>query len=106
MKAGEGGKTPRYKAHIVVKGFQQRNFVDFDESFTPIVKMTSILIVLSIATSMDLEIEQMDVKIEFFHGELDEEIYIQQLEDFVGKGKENLACQLKKSIYDLKQAPH
>ena len=66
------------KATIVVKGFQQKKGVDFDEIFSPVVKMTSIRTVLSIAASMNLEVEQLDVKTTFLHGDLEEEIYIQQ----------------------------
>ena len=51
---------------------------------------------------MDLEIEQLDIKTTILHGELDEEIYMKQPEGFVEKGKENLVCPLKKSLYVLK----
>ena len=105
VKTREVDSTPIYKARIVVKGFQQKKGVSFDEIFAPVVKMTSIRTILSIATSMDLEIKQLDVKTTFFHGELDEEIYMQQPEGFVEKGKENLLCRLKKSLYGLKQTP-
>ena len=79
--------------------------MDFDEIFAPVVKMTSIRTVLSIAASMNLEVEQMDVKKEFLHDDLEEEIYMQQPEGFVERGKERLVCRLKKSLYGLKQAP-
>ena len=54
---------------------------------------------------MNLEVEQLDVKTSFLHGDLEEEIYMQQLEGFVKIGKEHLVCRLKKSLYGLKQAP-
>ena len=92
LKNGDNGSSPRYKARIVVKGFQQKKGVDFDDIFAPTVKMTSIRRVLSIATSMNLEIEKSDVKTTFLHGELDEEIYMLQPEGFVEKGKEKLVC--------------
>ena len=88
-----------------MKGFQQKKGVDFDEIFAPVVKMTSIRTVLSIAANMDLEVEQLDVKTTFLHGDLEEEIYMHQQEGFVEKGKENLVCRLRKSLYGLKQAP-
>ena len=62
LKPGDARNPPRYKARIVVKGFQQKKGVDFDEIFAPVVKMTSIRTVLSIAASMSLEVEQLDVQ--------------------------------------------
>ena len=105
LKPGDGGNPPRYKARIVVKGFQQKKGVDFDKIFAPFMKMTSIRTMLSITSNMDLEVEQLDVKITFLHGDLEEEIYIHQLKGFVEKGKENLVCRLRKTLYGLNQAP-
>ena len=73
LKPGDGGNPPRYKARIVVKGFQQKKGVDFDEIFPLVVTMTSIRMVLSIAANMNLEVEQLDVKTEFLYGNLEEE---------------------------------
>ena len=67
--------------------------------------MTSIRTMLSIVAIMDLEVKQMDVKTTFLHGDLEEEIYMQQPKGFVEEGKENLVCRLRKSLYGLKQAP-
>ena len=61
--------------------------------------MTSIRMVLSIAANMNLEVEQLDVKTTFLHGDLEEEIYMQQPEGFVKSGKEHLVCRLKKSLW-------
>jgi reverse transcriptase-like protein len=79
--------------------------VDFEEIFAPVVKMSSIRVVLGLAASLDLEIEQLDVKTAFLHGDLNEDIYMEQPEGFKVKGKENYVCKLKKSLYGLKQAP-
>ncbi|KAK8957981.1 hypothetical protein KSP39_PZI000375 [Platanthera zijinensis] len=62
VKQGDSSTPPRYKARLVVKGFGQRQGVDFDEIFSPVVKMSSIRVVLGLAARQDLEIEQMDVK--------------------------------------------
>ena len=86
LKPGDDGNPPRYKAHIAMKGFQHKKGVDFDDIFSLVVKMTSIRTVLSIATNMDLEVEKLDVKTIFRHGNLQEEIYIHQPEGFVEKG--------------------
>ena len=69
------------------------------------VKMTSIRVILGLAASLNLEVEQMDVKTTFLHGDLEEEIYMEQPEGFLVKGKEDYVCRLKKSLYGLKQAP-
>ena len=69
------------------------------------VKIPSIRVVLSLADSLDLEIEQLDVKTAFLHGDLEEEIYMEQPEGFEEPGKEHLVCRLNKSLYGLKQAP-
>ncbi|RVW26208.1 Retrovirus-related Pol polyprotein from transposon TNT 1-94 [Vitis vinifera] len=104
VKQEEHTSQPRYKARLVVKGFSQKKCIDFDKIFSPIVKMPSIRVVLGLTTSLDLEIEQMDVKTVFLHGDLDKEIYMEQAEGFIIKGKEDYVCKLKKSLYGLKQA--
>ena len=105
IKHEEHNSNPQYKTRLVVKEFSQRKGVDYDEIFSPVVKMTSIRTVLGLAASLDLEVEQMDVKTAFLHGDLEEEIYMEQLEGFKERGKENYVCKLKKSLYGLKQAP-
>ncbi|CAL5417495.1 unnamed protein product [Camellia sinensis] len=105
LKKDGSGKLVKYKARLVVKGFGQKKGIDFDEIFSPVVKMTSIRVVLGLAASLNLELEQMDVKTAFLHGDLKEEIYMEQPEGFEVKGKENSVCRLKKSLYGLKQAP-
>ena len=88
-----------------MKGFSQKKGVDLEEIFSPVVKMSSIRVVLGLAASLDLEIEQLDVKTAFLHGDLEEEIYMEQPEGFQVPGKEHLVCRLTKSLYGLKQAP-
>ena len=105
LKTEEHNPQPRYKARLVVKSFSKKKGIDFEEIFSPVVKMSSIRVVLGIAASLNLEIEQLDVKTAFLHGDLDEEIYMEQPEGFKVKGKENLVCRLRKSLYGLKQAP-
>ncbi|GJX21923.1 putative RNA-directed DNA polymerase [Tanacetum coccineum] len=105
VKEEQDGRK-RYKARLVVKGFQQIHRVDYNEIFSLVVKMTTIRLVLSIVASEDLHLEQLDVKTAFLHGDLDEDIYMTQSEGFRSDGKEeNLVCKLKKSLYGLKQAP-
>ncbi|KAK8926133.1 hypothetical protein KSP39_PZI018401 [Platanthera zijinensis] len=105
QKVKADGTVEKYKARLVAKGFSQVEGVDYDEIFSPVAKLTSIRMVLSIAAVHDLEIEQMDVKTAFLHGDLEEEIYMRQPEGFEAKGKEDQVCRLKKSLYGLKQSP-
>jgi len=101
----EHDASKRFKARLVVKGFQQKKGIDYSEIFSPVVKLTTIRVVLGIVAAENLHLEQLDVKTAFLHGELEEDIYMQQLEGFAIQGKENQVCKLKKSLYGLKQAP-
>ena len=98
MKVTTNYDKPKYKARLVAKGFRQQQGVDFEEIFSSIVKMTALCCVLVLAAKEDMELVQMDVKTAFLHGDLHEDIYMQQPEGFVEKGKENLVCKLKKSL--------
>ena len=71
LKEEDGGKQ-RYKATLVVKGFAQKKGIDFDEIFSPVVKMNSIRTILSLVAAKDLHLEQSDVKTVFLHGDLEE----------------------------------
>ena len=104
LKEEDEGKKI-FKARLVVKGFAQKKGIDFDDIFSLVVKMASICTILSIVSIEDFHLEQLDVKIAFLHGDLDEEIYMAQPQGFEVKGKENLVCKLKKSLYGLNQAP-
>ena len=95
----------RYKARLVVKGFQQKEGVDYNEIFSPVLKLTTIRLVLKIVAAENLHLEQLDVKTAFLHGDLEEELYMRQPEGFIKEDRKNLVCRLKKSLYGLKQAP-
>jgi hypothetical protein len=96
----------RLKARLVARGFSQIYGIDYLDTYTPVVKLVSIRILLVIAAIHGLEIHQMDVMIVFLVGELEEEIYMEQPEGFEVSGKEDdLVCRLRKSLYGLKQAP-
>jgi hypothetical protein len=97
------GKIKRFKARLVAKGFTQREGIDYTETFSPISKKYSFIIVMALVAHYDLELHQMDVKIAFLEGDLQESVYMAQPEDFVIEGKEYMGYRLKKSIYGLKQ---
>eukprot|EP00253_Pinus_taeda_P012410 PITA_12410 len=89
-KTNVEGKVEKYKARLVEKGYYQVSGIDFGDIFSPVAKVTSIRLRLSIATAFDFEVEQMDVKTTFLHGDLEEEIYMKQPEGFAMKGKKDL----------------
>jgi hypothetical protein len=100
----EDGCKRRYKARLVVKGFAQKKGIYFHEIFSLVVKITSIRTILSLVSAKYLLLEQLDVKTAFLHGDLEEEIYMQQPQWYEFKGKENLVCMLKKSLYGLNKS--
>ena len=94
-----------YKAKLVVKGFQQKEGIDYINIFSLVVKMSTIRLVLGMVVAENLHLEQLDVKTTFLRGDLEEDLYMIQPEGFTVQGKENLVCKLRKSLYGLKQAP-
>ena len=88
----------------MAKGFTQIEGVDYEETFSPVVRIASIRLLLALVAHLDLELFQMDVKTAFLNGNLEEEIYMDQPIGFVSKGQEDKVCLLKRSIYGLKQS--
>ena len=99
------GSIDKYKARLVAKGYRQKEGLDYFDTYSPVSKITSIRMLIAIASLNNMEIHHMDVKTVFLNGELDEEIYMEQPEGFVVQGQENKVCKLVKSLYVLKQAP-
>nr|GEU79184.1 retrovirus-related Pol polyprotein from transposon TNT 1-94 [Tanacetum cinerariifolium] len=100
--SGAGVQKPRYKARLVTRRFTQRAGIDYNEVFSPVVRHTSIRVILALTACKDFELEQLDVKTTFLHGNLKEVIYIRQPP---GYEQGNKVCLLKKSLYVLKQLP-
>ena len=103
IKRNPDGTVDKYKARLVAVGYSQKKGIDYDKTFSPVAKMSSIRALLSIAANEGLTLRQFDVSTAFLYGTVKEEIYMYQPEGYNdGSGK---VCKLKRSLYGLKQAP-
>ena len=92
----------KYKEIFMAWGFSQKEGIDYEETFAPIARYTSIRSVLALATMMKWKIHQMDVKTTFLNGVVEEEGYVEQPLGFETHDKEYHVCRLKKALYGLK----
>ena len=104
-KLKSDGSIEKYKTRLVAKGFKQKKGVDYFDTFAPVTRISSIKVLIALASVHNLVIHQMDVKTTFLNGELEEEIYMDQPEECKVLGDEKKVCRLVKSLYGLKQAP-
>jgi len=104
-KLNENGDVEKFKARLVAKGYAQRHGVDYTEVFAPVARFDTIRMILAMAAQSSWEVFQLDVKSAFLHGELKEEVFVQQPEGFTKKGEEEKVYRLRKALYGLKQAP-
>ncbi|KAK9109334.1 hypothetical protein Sjap_017394 [Stephania japonica] len=104
-KRNSDGTVNRYKAHLVSKGFKQVRGVDFSETYSSVVKASTLRIIFSIAVTFGWNIRQIDINNVFLNGKLDEEVYTNQPEGFIEYGTAGMVCRLHKALYGLHQAP-
>ncbi|KAK4400653.1 Retrovirus-related Pol polyprotein from transposon TNT 1-94 [Sesamum angolense] len=99
------GSIYKFKTRLVAKGFKQKEGIDYFDTYSLVALLTTIRVLIALASVYNLPIHQMDVKTTFLYGELEEEIYMDQPEGFVTRSNKRKVCKLVKSLYGLKQAP-
>jgi hypothetical protein len=105
VKKHADGSIERYKACLVAKGFKQRYGLDYEDTFSHVVKPTTIRILLSLVVMRGWSLRQLDVQNAFLHGVLEEEVYMRQPPRFSDPDRPDHLCRLVKALYGLKQAP-
>jgi hypothetical protein len=105
IKHAADGSVDKYKARFIARGFSQKEGEDYDETFAPVARYTSIRAIISLDASMGWNLHQMDVKTTFLNGAIEEEVYIEQPKGFEVHSRDTHVCRLKKDLYGLKQAP-
>jgi hypothetical protein len=99
------GSIEKYKAIFVALGFSQKEGLDYEETFAPVARYTSIRAILALAIVKKWKVHQMDVKTNFLNGVIEEEVYVEQPHGFETHNSQTHVCRLKKALYGYKQAP-
>ena len=94
------------KARHVAKGYAQTYGVNYSDTFSPVAKLTSVCLFISLVASYDWDLHRLNIKNIFLHGDLQEEVYMEQPPGFVPQGEIGKICHLRKTLYGLKQSPH
>jgi hypothetical protein len=105
IKHAADGSIEKYKARFVSRGFSQKEGINYEETFSPVARYTSIRTIIALAAKMKWKLHQMDVKKAFLNGVIEEEVYIEQPQGFEVEDRKTHVCKLKKALYRLKQAP-
>ena len=101
MKVGPNGHVDQLKAHLVAKGYTQQYGLDYYDTFSPVAKIAFVRLLFSMPVMHSWPLFQLDIKNVFLHGNLAEEIYMEQPPGFVAQGESGLVCKLRHSIYGL-----
>lgn len=104
IKKDSDGKVTKYKARLVAKGFTQVRGIDYGETYSPVVRSSTLRMLFSLAVEYNWFIDQWDVTTAFLYGKIKEDIYMRQPKGAVTSGQETKVCKLQRSLYGLKQA--
>jgi len=104
VKYQPDGRVDKYKARLVARGFSQRQGIDYKETFSPVAKMSTIRLIVALATMHGWKLHQMDVKNAYLNGVLDEEVYMHQPPGYIDENHPTKVCRLVRALYGLKQA--
>ena len=104
-KLNKNGEIDKHRARLVAKGYAQQHGIDYTEVFAHVARLDTIRLVVALVAQKKWTAYQLDVKSAFLHGELNEEVFVEQPCGYVKKGCEQMVYKLKKALYGLKQAP-
>ena len=105
IKHSTGASIEKHKARFVTRGFSQKEGINYEETFAPVARYTSIRTIMALVAKTEWKLHQMDVKTTFLNGVTEEEVYIKQPQGFEVEEKKTHVCKMKKDLYGLKQAP-
>ena len=105
IKHTTAGSIEKYKTKFVVHGFSEKDGIDYEETFSPVARYTSIRTIIVLASKTECKLHQMNVKATFLNGVIEKQVYIEQPQCFEVKERRTHVCKLKKDMYRLKQSP-
>jgi hypothetical protein len=105
IKHATDGSVEKFKERFVARGFTQKEGINYEETFAPVARYTSIRTIIALTSVLGWKLHQMDVKTTFLNGKIEHEVFVEQPNGFVLHNKGTHVCKLRKALYGLKQAP-